>query len=93
MLPPAPRLSEGQKILYKRFIVRPMRKSQLVVMIILFSIISPQFMVPSQANTTNLSISSGTTQVVSLGFIDEGMEIAIDYSASDNIDTILMTTL
>ncbi|HII37824.1 MAG TPA: hypothetical protein HA354_04950, partial [Candidatus Poseidoniaceae archaeon] len=69
-----------------------MRKSQLVVMIILFSIISPQFMLPSQANTTNLSISSGTTQVVSLGFIDEGMEITIDYSASDNIDTLLMTS-
>ena len=69
-----------------------MRKSQLVVMIILFSIISPQFMLPSQANTTNLSISSGGNQIINLGYVDEGMEIEIDYSVSDNIDTILMTS-
>ena len=28
---------------------------------------------------TNLSIQSGTTQVINLGLVDEGMEIAIDY--------------
>ena len=66
-----------------------MRKTQLVVLIILFSIISPLFTLSSQANTTNLSIQSGATQVINLGFVDEGMEIAIDFSVSDNIDTIL----
>ncbi|MEC7097334.1 MAG: hypothetical protein VXW70_03945, partial [Candidatus Thermoplasmatota archaeon] len=69
-----------------------MRKPQLVVLIILFSIISPLFILPSQANTTNLSIQSGTTQVINLGFVDEGMEIAIDFGVSDNIDAILMTS-
>ena len=69
-----------------------MRKSQLVVLIILFSVISPLFTLSSQANTTNLSIQSGTTQVINLGLVDEGMEIAIDYGVSDNIDAILMTS-
>ena len=76
--------------MYKRLIVWPMRKSQLVVLIILFSIISPLFTLSSQANTTNISIQSGTTQVINLGLVDEGMEIAIDYGVSDNIDAILM---
>ena len=69
-----------------------MRKSQLVVLIILFSIISPQLTLSGQANTTNLSIQSGTTQVINLGLVDEGMEIAIDYGVSENIDAILMTS-
>ena len=69
-----------------------MRKSQLVVIIILFSLLSPNFLLNSQANMTNVNISSGSSQVISLGAINEGMEIHIDYSVTENIDTLLMTS-
>ncbi|MAK96109.1 MAG: hypothetical protein CL996_01240, partial [Euryarchaeota archaeon] len=41
---------------------------------------------------TNVNISSGSSQVISLGAINEGMEIHIDYSVTENIDTLLMTS-
>ena len=69
-----------------------MIKSQVLAIIILFSLLSPNFLLTSQASTTNLSISSGSYQTVNLGLINESMEIHIDYSVSDDIDTILMTS-
>ena len=69
-----------------------MIKSQVLATIILFSLLSPNILLSSQASTTNLSISSGSYQTVNLGLINESMEIHIDYSVSDDIDTILMTS-
>ena len=69
-----------------------MGKVQVVASIILLSLLSPNFLLSSQASTTSLSISSGSYQTINLGLINESMEIHIDYSASDDIDTILMTS-
>ena len=69
-----------------------MIKSKVLAIVILFSLVSPNLLLSSQASTTNLNISSGSSQTVNLGLINESMEIHIDYSVSDDIDTILMTS-
>ena len=69
-----------------------MTRAQIVATIILISLLSPNFLLSSQASTTSLSISSGSYQTINLGQINESMEIHIDYSVSDDIDTILMTS-
>jgi len=69
-----------------------MRKLHFVMTMFIISILTPNMFYSVSANSTNVSISSGSAQSVNLGVIDKGMEIEIDYSVDDDIDVILMTS-
>ena len=72
-----------------------MRKTSLVIVSVLMISLLPLGIIQnSTANPgqNNISISSGGYQAISLGIIDLGDELEIDYSVDDNIDVLLMNS-